>query len=42
MFNPVFGAEVGYPFPLSLTVYSGYLAFVWLAVELGRFLTPPS
>lgn len=42
MFNPVFGARVGYAFPLSLTVYSSCYVFVWLAVELGRFSTPPS
>lgn len=36
MFNPVFGAKVWYAFPLSLTVYSGYLVFVWLTVEFGK------
>jgi len=30
------GAEVGYAFPLSLSVFSGYLVFVWLAVEVGK------
>ena len=36
------GARVGCVPPLSLTVFSGYLVFVWLTVEVGRFLTQPS
>ncbi len=38
MFNLVFGARVGYAYPLSLTVYSGCLVFVWLTVEVGRII----